>query len=145
MRNLLAFSWPQVPHQLQDYEWSEWCHGHLFQWPPFLWSSYMRYLWMQPPSYHQIIFNIFFCHCRNTLSKRKQNLGSSQAGFTHQGIAPLPSTQSEHDFHKFGIHPSSVAPGFHFHLAASINPDTGMRSYFNSTQTLNVSHNFSRA
>ena len=43
-----------------------------------------------------------------------------------QGIAPLPSTQSEHDFHKFGIHPNSVAPGFHFHLAASINPDTGM-------------------
>ena len=46
-----------------------------------------------------------------------------------QGIAPLPSTQSEHDFHKFGIHPNSVAPGFHFHLAASINPDTGMIKY----------------
>ncbi len=43
-----------------------------------------------------------------------------------QGIAPLPSTQSEHDFHKFGVHPNSVAPGFHFHLAASINPDTGV-------------------
>jgi hypothetical protein len=34
------------------------------------------------------------------------------------------AAQSVHDFHKFGVHPNSVAPGFHFHLAASINPDT---------------------
>ena len=60
---------------------------------------------------------------RNTLNKRRRQTGPP--GQPMQGIAPLPSTQSEHDFHKFGIHPNSVAPGFHFHLAASINPDTG--------------------
>ena len=54
-----------------------------------------------------------------------------------QGIAPLPSTQSEHDFHKFGIHPNSVAPGFHFHLAASINPDTGEWTGFHLAASIN--------
>lgn len=60
-------------------------------------------------------------HIRNVVNKRKSHL----PGGLMQGIAPLPSTQSIHDFHKFGVHPNSVAPGFHFHLAASINPDTG--------------------
>ena len=56
------------------------------------------------------------------MSKRKRPSGA--LGPADTGPA-LPSTQSIHDFHKFGIHPNSVAPGFHFHLAASINPDSG--------------------
>ena len=59
---------------------------------------------------------------RHVASRRRRNVGGNQP----QGITPLPSAQSEHDFHKFGVHPNSVAPGFHFHLAASINPETGM-------------------
>lgn len=41
-----------------------------------------------------------------------------------QPIPNLPSTYSEHDFHTFGIHGTVMTPGFHFHLAASINAET---------------------
>ena len=52
--------------------------------------------------------------------KRRRQMGSS-----NQPVSQIPSSLSQHDFHKFGIHPNSVEPGFHFHLAASINPETG--------------------
>jgi len=39
-------------------------------------------------------------------------------------IPTLPSTFSVHDFHSFGIHGTSMAPGLHFHLTASINAET---------------------
>ena len=60
------------------------------------------------------------------MHKRKR---SSNGGFVQGSNAhpTLPSDQSIHDFHKFGVHPNSVAPGFHFHLAASINPETGKK------------------
>ena len=57
--------------------------------------------------------------------KRKH---SNVTGTGHVGLSEtssLPSSLSVHDFHKFGIHPNSVAPGFHFHLAGSINADVG--------------------
>ena len=57
--------------------------------------------------------------------KRRHQMSSS-----NQPVSQIPSAQSQHDFHKFGIHPNSVEPGFHFHLAASINPETGeIRAY----------------
>ncbi|ELU10253.1 hypothetical protein CAPTEDRAFT_201231 [Capitella teleta] len=56
-------------------------------------------------------------HMRNLMHKRKSNTPTMSES--------LNAAQSVHDFHKFGVHPNSVAPGFHFHLAASINPDTG--------------------
>ena len=56
--------------------------------------------------------------CRHVVHQRKRNVHNLP-------IAPLPSSRSVHDFHKFGIHPNSTAPGFHFHLAGCINPDTG--------------------
>ncbi|XP_064475038.1 dmX-like protein 2 [Ornithodoros turicata] len=39
-------------------------------------------------------------------------------------IPTLPSTYSVHDFHSFGLQGCGVAPGLHFHLAASINAET---------------------
>ena len=69
--------------------------------------------------------------CRHVMHKRK----SPTSGPLEPGIPPLPSTHSIHDFHKFGVHPNSVAPGFHFHLAASINPDTGNNILLNTGAT----------
>nr|CAD7425060.1 unnamed protein product [Timema monikensis] len=43
-------------------------------------------------------------------------------------IPTLPSTYSVHDFHSYGYHGTGVTPGLHFHLAASINAETGARS-----------------
>lgn len=40
-------------------------------------------------------------------------------------IPTLPSTYSVHDFHSYGFHGTGVTPGLHFHLAASINAETG--------------------
>ena len=37
----------------------------------------------------------------------------------------MASMASVHDFHKFAIHHNGVAPALHFHLAASVNPETG--------------------
>ena len=37
----------------------------------------------------------------------------------------LSSVNSAHDFHKFHIYQNGVVPAVHFHLAASINPETG--------------------
>nr|CAD7199842.1 unnamed protein product [Timema douglasi] len=43
-------------------------------------------------------------------------------------IPTLPSTYSVHDFHSYGYHGTGVTPGLHFHLAASINAETGALS-----------------
>ena len=37
----------------------------------------------------------------------------------------LNSMNSVHDFHRFAIHHNGVSPVLHFHLAGSINPETG--------------------
>ena len=60
--------------------------------------------------------------------KRSSHMNVGGGGAPTQPPSPLPSQQSIHDFHKFGVHPNSVSPGFHFHLAATINPDTGQES-----------------
>uniref|UniRef100_T1IMB3 Uncharacterized protein n=1 Tax=Strigamia maritima TaxID=126957 RepID=T1IMB3_STRMM len=36
----------------------------------------------------------------------------------------FPSTFSAHDFRSFDVHGTGMIPGFHFHLAASINAET---------------------
>lgn len=38
----------------------------------------------------------------------------------------LSSMSSVHDFHRFAIHHNGVSPVLHFHLAGSINPETGV-------------------
>lgn len=38
--------------------------------------------------------------------------------------ASIAGSLTTHDVHKFGMQ-ANVAPAFHFHLAASINPKTG--------------------
>ncbi|XP_014674316.1 PREDICTED: uncharacterized protein LOC106814517 [Priapulus caudatus] len=48
----------------------------------------------------------------------------TQNGLPIAQIPSMASMLSVHDFHKFGIHSTGIAPGFHFHLAASINPAT---------------------
>lgn len=42
----------------------------------------------------------------------------------HGPIPSLPSSCSVHDFHSYGFHGTGMAPGMHFHLAASINAET---------------------
>ena len=66
-------------------------------------------------------------HVQRVMHKRKRSAQTPTSGVTsqQQQHSSLSSEQSVHDFHKFGIHPNSVAPGFHFHLAGTINPDTG--------------------
>lgn len=51
-------------------------------------------------------------------------LGTSSTNTT---IPTLPSTYSVHDFHSYGFHGTGVIPGLHFHLAASINAETGKK------------------
>lgn len=48
------------------------------------------------------------------------------AGSTSSTIPTLPSTFSVHDFHSYGFHGTGIIPGLHFHLAASINAETGI-------------------
>ncbi|XP_074603304.1 rabconnectin-3 alpha isoform X2 [Brevipalpus obovatus] len=48
---------------------------------------------------------------------------SNQLG-SGEPIPTLPSTFSVHDFHNFSLCGTAVTPGFHFHLAASINAET---------------------
>jgi len=57
-------------------------------------------------------------------AKHQQNQGSNLLG-TGSPIPTLPSTYSVHDFHSYGYHGTGVTPGLHFHLAASINAETG--------------------
>jgi hypothetical protein len=40
----------------------------------------------------------------------------------------LNSVNSVHDFHRFAIHHNGVSPVLHFHLAGSINPETGIQA-----------------
>jgi hypothetical protein len=47
-----------------------------------------------------------------------------QAGHTAPTLPTLPSTYSVHDFHN-NYQSSGHYPGMHFHLAASINAETG--------------------
>lgn len=53
-------------------------------------------------------------------------------GVVSQTIPTLPSTYSVHDFHSYGFHGTGVTPGLHFHLAASINAETGNILYSSS-------------
>lgn len=46
-------------------------------------------------------------------------------------IPTLLSSYSVHDYHSFGIHGSGQSNGLHFHLAATINGQTGIMAYFN--------------
>uniref|UniRef100_T1IMB2 RAVE complex protein Rav1 C-terminal domain-containing protein n=1 Tax=Strigamia maritima TaxID=126957 RepID=T1IMB2_STRMM len=56
--------------------------------------------------------------------RRRQATHHQQHGNANAPIPTLPSTFSAHDFHSFGVHGTGMTPGFHFHLAASINAET---------------------
>lgn len=58
-------------------------------------------------------------------AKHQGDLGTGMAGSTSSTIPTLPSTFSVHDFHSYGFHGTGIIPGLHFHLAASINAETG--------------------
>ena len=55
---------------------------------------------------------------RNTLNRRRQV--PSRGGLPDSSLA-----LSAHDLHRFGMQLNSIQPVCHFHLAASINADTG--------------------
>ncbi|KAI1301706.1 DmX-like protein 2 [Halotydeus destructor] len=61
-------------------------------------------------------------HMKSFNFKKRQDIKTDVVN--EQPIPSLPSTFSVHDFHNFGVHATSVTPGFHFHLAASINAET---------------------
>lgn len=52
----------------------------------------------------------------------------SQSAGTLPVDRPVPtllSTYSVHDFHNYGLQGTGMTPGLHFHLAASVNAETG--------------------
>ncbi|XP_022257757.1 dmX-like protein 2 isoform X5 [Limulus polyphemus] len=59
-----------------------------------------------------------------SFNQYKRRQASQLTEDPHETIPTLPSTYSVHDFHSFGFHGSGIAPGLHFHLAASINAET---------------------
>ncbi|XP_022241502.1 dmX-like protein 2 isoform X2 [Limulus polyphemus] len=59
-----------------------------------------------------------------SFNQYKKRQASQLTEVLQETIPTLPSTYSVHDFHSFGLHGSGIAPGLHFHLAASINAET---------------------
>ncbi|XP_049518236.1 dmX-like protein 2 isoform X5 [Dermacentor silvarum] len=59
-----------------------------------------------------------------SLSEYQRRQAAQSGKEARETIPSLPSTYSVHDFHSFGLQGSGVAPGLHFHLAASINAET---------------------
>ncbi|KAL3207740.1 hypothetical protein MRX96_009998 [Rhipicephalus microplus] len=59
-----------------------------------------------------------------SLNEYQRRQAAQNGKETRETIPSLPSTYSVHDFHSFGLQGSGVAPGLHFHLAASINAET---------------------
>ncbi|RWS23024.1 DmX-like protein 2, partial [Leptotrombidium deliense] len=62
-------------------------------------------------------------HMKSFSQFKKRHAAKEEAQYA-EPIPNLPSTYSVHDFHSFGIHGTAMTPGFHFHLAASINAET---------------------
>ncbi|KAK3098460.1 hypothetical protein FSP39_019692 [Pinctada imbricata] len=59
---------------------------------------------------------------RHAIHKRKKHHKFGPE--TVMSVPHLNSMASVHDFHKSSLHNNGVAPALHFHLAASINPET---------------------
>jgi hypothetical protein len=73
-------------------------------------------------------------HCFQLKRLLKQQNGESKSpkrGSKAMTIPTLLSSYSVHDYHSFGIHGSGQSNGLHFHLAATINGQTGIMAYFN--------------
>jgi hypothetical protein len=71
--------------------------------------------------------NIMFCCIvcyRNTINKRKITPPSHPSGIMPDRMDSI--GPSAHDLHRFGSQIGGLQPSCHFHLAASINADTGM-------------------
>lgn len=67
--------------------------------------------------------------CRTCFHIRRHAKQQHQAGHTTAPTLPtLPSTYSVHDFHN-NYQGTGHYPGMHFHLAASINAETGTITY----------------
>lgn len=69
--------------------------------------------------------NIFTLPFFRSFNQFKKHQASQFTEDPHEPIAVLPSTYSVHDFHSFGMQGSGVTPSLHFHLAGSINAETG--------------------
>ena len=69
---------------------------------------------------HSPSFEFYFRHAVHK-RKRQNKFGPD----TVMSVPNVASMASVHDFHKFAIHHNGVAPALHFHLAASVNPETG--------------------
>ncbi|CAH1397587.1 unnamed protein product [Nezara viridula] len=80
--------------------------------------------------------------------RRTAKEGSSSAGGlgginpARSTIPTLPSTYSVHDFHSYGFHGTGVIPGLHFHLAASINAETGLFYIILLVEVLKLNYDF---
>ena len=70
------------------------------------------------PDYLSLGF-FFFRHAIH--KRRKPKYGPE----TLMSSNNLNAMSSAHDFHRFAIHHNGVSPVLHFHLAGSINPETG--------------------
>ncbi|KAB7507520.1 DmX-like protein 1, partial [Armadillidium nasatum] len=63
-------------------------------------------------------------HIKTCFQMRKDAKNGTTMNKTCEPLPTLPSMYSIHDFHMYGVHASGVTPGFHFHLAATVNAET---------------------
>ena len=76
------------------------------------------------------IINIY--DFRHAIHKRKKHHKfGPETVMSVPNIDSISGSYSVHDFHKFSIHQNGVCPTLHFHLAGSINPETGKRVQLN--------------
>lgn len=76
-----------------------------------------------------ILITSYFCHTwfaitsnRHAIHKRRKPKYGPETVMSSMNLS---SMSSVHDFHRFAIHHNGLSPVLHFHLAGSINPETG--------------------
>ena len=82
--------------------------------------------------YHSLNHIINIYDFRHAIHKRKKHHKfGPETVMSVPNIDSMSGSYSVHDFHKFSIHQNGVCPTIHFHLAGSINPETGKRVQMN--------------
>ena len=74
-------------------------------------------------SYIPFLYTVYF-YRRHAMHKRRKHKkeGRSQG----MRVTAISSPESTHDFHKYWMQQNGLTPVLHFHLAASINPISGI-------------------
>ncbi|XP_074651608.1 dmX-like protein 2 [Tubulanus polymorphus] len=81
---------------------------------------------VQHPKYHTIRYRDRFLQRLKYVKQSIDNRHRRQSGQSSVSLVPpqLPSMYSLHDLHRCSVNANRLSPPLHFHLAASINPET---------------------